>query len=333
MAALGLSLSTVGATMQTAFSGNTNGKFRQGEYEYDINIRYGSFNRQSIQDVSSLLFINDKGQPIRLSQFATVKESSGPSQLERRDKSTAVTVQAQTVGRPTGTVAAEWQAAFDKLPRPTGVSYLWSGDMENQSEGFGSLGIALLAAIVLVYLIMVALYNSFVYPFVVLFSIPLSIIGALLALALTNNSLNLFTILGLIMLIGLVAKNAIMLVDFTNQRKAEGASTYEALIDANHARLRPILMTTIAMVIGMLPIALASGAGAEWKNGLAWVIIGGLISSLFLTLVVVPVMYAIFDKLITKAKRGKKEVPIEKLLVATYKPQPVHEHEFDPSHI
>lgn len=333
MAALGLNLSTVGATMQTAFSGNTDGKFRQGEYEYDINIRYSSFNRQSIEDVSNLLFINDKGEQIRLSQFATVKQSSGPSQLERRDKSTSVTVQAQTIGRPTGTIAQEWQAKFDELPRPTGVSYVWSGDMENQSEGFGSLGIALLAAIVLVYLIMVALYNSFVYPFVVLFSIPLSIIGALLALALTNNSLNLFTILGLIMLIGLVAKNAIMLVDFTNQRKAEGASTYDALIDANHARLRPILMTTIAMVIGMLPIALATGAGAEWKNGLAWVIIGGLISSLFLTLVVVPVMYAIFDKLISKAQRGKKPDPITELMTASYSKRVSHEKHFDPSHI
>lgn len=333
MAALGLSLSTVGSTMQTAFSGNTNGKFRQGEYEYDINIRYGSFNRQNIEDVSNLLFTNDKGEKIRLSQFADIRESSGPSQLERRDKSTSVTVQAQTVGRPTGTVAAEWQAAFDKLQKPTGVGYVWSGDMENQSEGFGSLGIALLAAIVLVYLIMVALYNSFVYPFVVLFSIPLSIIGALLALALTNNSLNLFTILGLIMLIGLVAKNAIMLVDFTNQRKAEGASTYQALIDANHARLRPILMTTIAMVIGMLPIAIASGAGAEWKNGLAWVIIGGLISSLFLTLVIVPVMYSIFDKLITKVRRGKKDQPISELMTAGYQLTVPHEKEFDPSHI
>ncbi len=333
MAALGLSLSTVGATMQTAFSGNTDGKFRQGEYEYDINIRYGSFNRQSIQDVSNLLFVNNKGEQIRLSQFAYIREGSGPSMLERRDKSTSVTVQAQTVGRPTGTVAAEWQAAFDQLRKPTGVSYVWSGDMENQSEGFGSLGIALLAAIILVYLIMVALYNSFVYPFVVLFSIPLSIIGALLALALTNNSLNLFTILGLIMLIGLVAKNAIMLVDFTNQRKAEGASTYQALIDANHARLRPILMTTIAMVIGMLPIAIASGAGAEWKNGLAWVIIGGLISSLFLTLVVVPVMYAIFDKLIAKIRRGKEPQPIDELMVAGYKPRARHDEKFDPSHI
>ncbi len=333
MAALGLSLSNVGSTMQTAFSGNTDGKFRQGEYEYDINIRYEKFNRQNITDVSNLLFINDEGQQVRLSQIAAVKEGSGPSQLERRDKSTSVTIQAQSVGRPSGTVAAEWQAMFDKLPRPVGVGYVWSGDMENQSEGFGSMGIALLAAIVLVYLIMVALYNSFVYPFVVLFSIPLAIIGAFLALALTNNSLNLFTILGMIMLIGLVAKNAIILVDFTNQRKAEGASTYQALIDANHARLRPILMTTIAMVIGMLPIALAKGAGAEWKNGLAWVIIGGLISSLFLTLVVVPVMYAIFDKLINRLNRGKKQQDMGQLMTEDYVAQEVHEGEFSPSHI
>lgn len=334
MAALGLSLGVVGNTMQTAFSGNTDGKFRQGEYEYDINIRYQNFNRESMDDVRNLIFINDKGQQVRLSQFAAVKESSGPSQLERRDKSTSVTVQGQVVGRPSGTVAAEWQAKFETLPRPVGVSYVWGGDMENQSEGFGSLGIALLAAIVLVYLIMVALYDSFVYPFVVLFSIPLAIIGAFLALALTNNSLNLFTILGLIMLIGLVAKNAIMLVDFTNQRKAEGASTYQALIDANHARLRPILMTTIAMVIGMLPIALASGAGAEWKNGLAWVIIGGLISSLFLTLVVVPVMYAIFDKLINKFSGKKKDKPIALQMVEDYTPlEHATSHGFEPSHV
>jgi hydrophobic/amphiphilic exporter-1 (mainly G- bacteria), HAE1 family len=336
MAALGLSLSTVGATMQTAFSGNTNGKFRQGEYEYDINIRYGSFNRRSIDDVSNLLFTNSKGQQIRLAQFATVKESSGPSQLERRDKSASVTVEAQSVGRPTGTIAQEWQKQIEKLTLPTGVRYVWSGDMENQAEGFGTMGIALLAAVVLVYLILVALYNNFIYPFVVLFSIPLAIIGAFLALALSNSSLNIFTILGLIMLIGLVAKNAIILVDFTNQRKAEGASTFDALIDANHARLRPILMTTIAMVIGMLPIALASGAGAEWKNGLAWVIIGGLISSLFLTLVIVPVMYAIFDKLITKFTR-KKAKPIEELMVEEYEPtkdfHETYEEGFNPSHV
>ncbi|KYP14849.1 efflux RND transporter permease subunit, partial [Flavihumibacter sp. CACIAM 22H1] len=246
MAALGLNMQTVGLTMQTAFNGNTDGKFRAGEYEYDINIRYGSFSRSNIQDVRNLEFVNNQGQMIKLSQFATIAEASGPSQLERRDKSPSVTVQGQTVGRPTGTVATEWEAAFSQLRKPTGVNYLWGGDMENQSEGFGTLGIALLAAILLVYLVMVTLYDSFVYPFVVLFSVPLSFIGAFLALGLTNNSLNIFTILGIIMLIGLVCKNAIMIVDFANHRKAEGESTFQALIQANHARLRPILMTTIA---------------------------------------------------------------------------------------
>lgn len=198
--------------------------------------------------------------------------------------------------------------------------------MENQTEGFGTLGIALLSAIILVYLVMVALYNSFVYPFVVLFSIPLSFIGAFLALALTNESLSLFTIMGIIMLIGLVCKNAILLVDFTNQRKAEGEDTRQALIDANHARLRPILMTTIAMVFGMIPIAMAKGAGAEWKNGLAWVIIGGLLSSLFLTLVIVPVVYAIFDKLIAKFSKNKNPKSMDEMMVEDYVPVEIHEN-------
>ncbi|HWW38319.1 efflux RND transporter permease subunit [Pedobacter sp.] len=335
MAALGLTLQTVGSTMQTAFSGNTDGKFRQGEYEYDINIRYQTFNRKNIDDVRNLIFINSAGEQIKLSQFADIKEGSGPSQLERRDKSTSVTVQAQSIGRPTGTIVTDFQNKLDelekngKLKKPLGVSYKWGGDQENQSEGFGTLGIALLASIILVYLIMVALYDSFIYPLVVMFSIPLSVIGALLALALANQSLGIFTILGLIMLIGLVAKNAIILVDFTNQMKAEGKSTHEALILANHARLRPILMTTIAMVIGMLPIALASGAGAEWKNGLAWVIIGGLTSSLFLTLIVVPVMYQVFDNLLERLGMNKKGKTMEELMIEPYTHKDVKEYDLE----
>ena len=317
MTSLGLSLQMVGLTMQTAFNGNTDGRFRAGDYEYDINIKYSSFDRKSINDVGNLTFINDKGQQIKLNQFATIKESSGPSQLERRDKTASVTVKGQTVGRPAGTVADEWQIAFDKIERPTGVNYVWGGDKERQSEGFGTLGIAMLAAIILVYLVMVSLYDSFIHPFVVLFSIPLSFIGALLALALTNNSLNIFTILGIIMLIGLVAKNAIILVDFTNQRIKAGETVRNALIQANHARLRPILMTTIAMVFGMLPIALATGPGAGWKNGLAWVIIGGLLSSLFLTLIIIPVIYNLMDKIVHKFSKGTKK-NYEELMVADY---------------
>ncbi|MDI1303639.1 MAG: efflux RND transporter permease subunit [bacterium] len=331
MAALGLSLQTVGLTMQTAYSGNTDGKFRAGEYEYDINIKYSSFDRKSIDDVSNLLFINERGEQIKLSQFATVKEGSGPSQLERRDKTASVTVKGQTVGVPVGTVVAQLEAKLTTMKKPVGVNYIWGGDQENQSEGFGTLGFALLAAIILVYLVMVGLYDSFVHPFVVLFAIPLSFIGALLALALTNNTLNIFTILGVIMLIGLVCKNAIMLVDYTNQRRAAGETIRTALIQANHARLRPILMTTIAMVFGMFPIALASGAGAEWKNGLAWVIIGGLISSLFLTLIIVPVIYEIMEKLIYKFTKGEK-TDYEAEMVADYDHKELSEDGFNPKH-
>lgn len=331
MAALGLSLQTVGMTMQTAYSGNTDGKFRAGEYEYDINIKYNAFDRKSINDVSNLIFINERGEQIKLSQFATIKEGSGPSQLERRDKTASVTVKGQNVGVPAGTIVAQWQEKIDQIKKPTGVNYIWGGDQENQSEGFGTLGIALLAAIILVYLVMVGLYDSFVHPFVVLFAIPLSFIGAMLALALTNNTLNIFTILGIIMLIGLVCKNAIMLVDYTNQRRAAGETIRTALIQANHARLRPILMTTIAMVFGMVPIALASGAGAEWKNGLAWVIIGGLLSSLFLTLIIVPVIYEIMEKLIAKFSKGEK-IDYEAEMVADYDHIELSEDGFNPKH-
>jgi HAE1 family hydrophobic/amphiphilic exporter-1 len=333
MASLGLNLQTVGVTMQYAFSGNTDAKYRKGQYEYDINVQFQDFDKKNIDDVRNLTFINDKGQQVKLMQFAAINEGSGPSQLERLNKTTSVTVKAQSIGRPTGSIVEDFQAQLDqqekdgKLHRPLGVSYTWAGDQENQSEGFGTLGIALLASILLVYFIMVGLYDSFVYPLVVMFSIPLAVIGAFLALALTNNNLGIFTILGLIMLIGLVAKNAIILVDFTNQMKAEGKPTREALVLANHARLRPILMTTIAMVIGMLPIALAGGAGAEWKNGLAWVIIGGLISSLFLTLIIVPVMYQWFDNIMHYFGTDKKGAPIDELIVEPYDHKDVHEYD------
>lgn len=304
MSALGLTVDVVGGTMQTAFSGtdeDTKLKFKEGEFEYDINLRYDNFNRKNINDVRNLMMVNNRGENVRLSDFATITESSGPSALERRDKLASVNVQAQVIGRPSGTVSTEFGEQLATLPRPSGVTYVFGGDAESQGDSFGTLGTALLMSLVLMYLIMVALYDDFVRPFVVMFSIPLSLIGALLGLALTNNTLNIFSILGVIMLIGLVAKNAIMLVDFANQMKEEGQSTDDALIHANNARLRPILMTTIAMVIGMLPIAFASGGVGAVKHGMAWVIIGGLLSSMFLTLIVVPVIYKAMDRAMEKS--------------------------------
>src|SRR5690606_30829834 len=214
-------------------------------------------------------------------------------------------------GRSSGTVGEEIKQEIEKIELPQGVSWEFAGDVEAQQEAFGSLLAALGIGILLVYLIMVALYENAIYPFVVLFALPLATIGAFLALALTMNEMTIFAMIGLIMLMGLVAKNGILLVDFTNQRKAEGAGLVEALVDAGRERFRPILMTTIAMIVGMMPIALATGSGAEVKSGMAWVIIGGLTSSLLLTLVVVPCVYYIVEKILLRF-RGKKRKRLEK---------------------
>ena len=149
---------------------------------------------------------------------------------------------------------------------------------------------------------MVALYQSYLYPFVVLFSIPLAVIGSVVALSLTRNNLGMFTLLGMIMLVGLVAKNAILVVDFTNQLKKKGYRTIRALLMSTRIRLRPVLMTTFSMIIGLLPIALATGAASEWKNGIAWVLIGGLTSSMLLTLVIVPIVFSVAENTKTRVQ-------------------------------
>ena len=317
MMALGLRMDQVGAVINLAFSGNTDSKLTQGQYDYDIAVKLDAFNRQSIDELKQLSFVNATGQTIRLDQFAQIERTIGPAKLERKDRISSVTVSSEVVGRPQGTVGEEIKALVEKDPLPAGMTISYEGNMKQQAEAFGSMGMALIASIIFVYLIMVALYDSYIYPFVVLFSIPVALVGALLALAMNMQSLNIFSILGIIMLVGLVAKNAILLVDYTNQLKAQGYKTIEALIESGRTRLRPILMTTIAMVIGMLPLALASGAGAEWKNGMAWALIGGLTSSMLLTLVVVPVMYLIIDKIKDRfTKKQTVETAVE-LLPAT----------------
>ena len=309
---LGLSMDQVGGTLQVAFNGNDDSKYTDGDYEYDIQIRLNEFDRREMSDVESITFLNNDGKLVKLAQFADVVQSEGPTKLERRDRVGSVKITSQVAGVPSGTVGAQLTEQINLLQLPPQVQINYEGDLKNQSEGFGSLGVALIASILLIYLIMVALYDSYVYPLVVMFSLPMALIGSLLALALTKSTLSIFSIMGLIMLMGLVAKNAILLVDFTNQLKEAGVEVKKALEKAVKIRFRPILMTTLAMVIGMLPIALAGGAGAEWKNGLAWVIIGGLLSSMFLTLVVVPVIYYLFDRFLAKiGKAEKKEIPLD----------------------
>jgi HAE1 family hydrophobic/amphiphilic exporter-1 len=295
LADLGLSLDVIGGTMQNAFTGNTDSRFQDGEFEYDIRVQLDAFDRKNKSDIENLTFLNDKGDIVKLSQFARVTEGSGPSRLEREDKIASLTIQSQVLGRDIASVGTDIQTKIDAMDIPAGITIKQGGDLENQTEAFGSLIFALMTSILLVYLIMVALYDSYIYPFVVMFSIPVALIGALLALALSMQNMSIFGMLGLIMLVGLVVKNAILIVDFANQLKSEGMHRKKAIVEATLQRFRPILMTTIAMVIAMIPIAVASGAGSEWKNGLAWVLIGGLTSSMLLTMIIVPITYRMAD--------------------------------------
>jgi HAE1 family hydrophobic/amphiphilic exporter-1 len=305
----GLTVPEVGNAVQLAFRGDDQTKFKEGGEEYPINLTLDKSDRMNIESVRNLTIKNSKGAIVRLADVADVKETMGQSILERTDKLNSIKITSAAVGRPSGTIVADIQKKLGSTAMPQGVTIDYLGDAKNQKDAFGSLGLAMLLGVVLVYLILVALYESVVYPFVVLFSIPVAMIGALLALALTMESLSIFAIVGLIMLLGLVAKNGILIVDFTNHLRKEGMGLTEALIEAGKERLRPILMTTIAMIVGMLPIALAHGAGAEVKNGMAWVIIGGLASSLVLTLVLVPSMYMIIEKARIKVSGwfGKKK--------------------------
>lgn len=309
MAKLGLNIQTVGASLQNAFAGNDDSKYRDGAEDYDIRIMLDAFDRKNPEDVKNITFFSPlANRPVRLAEFADVRLGSGPSMLERKNRRTSVTVTGNTLGIGSGTLINSIKQDLVAKPLPAGVSLSWGGDAKNQDEGFGSLGLAMIAALVLVYFIMVLLYDSFIYPLVVLFSIPVAVIGALIALALSSSNMSIFAMLGMLMLIGLVVKNAILIVDFANQLKAQGMPYKQAVLKAGEERLRPILMTTIAMVIGMIPIAVASGAGAEWKNSLAWVLIGGLTSSMILTVFLVPMIYYLVDRVAERWGRKKKKV-------------------------
>ncbi len=270
LSSFGLSVAEVGQALQIALTGDDDSKLRDGETEYDIRIALDQFDRSKTDDLGNISFTNRKGQQIYLKQFANIYRSTGPTKLSRQARSAAITVYSQVQGgRTTGAISQDMEKQFKNYKFPPGVTYSFQGDVKNQRESFSDLGLAMLAAILFTYMVMVALYDSFIHPFVILFSIPLAMIGALLALGLTLKALNIFTILGIIMLTGLVAKNAILLVDRTNFMRAQGESVFDALIDSVRMRIRPIFMTTLTMIFAMTPIALSTSSGAEWKSGLS----------------------------------------------------------------
>ncbi len=311
MGQLGLPIAVVGMQLQNALTGNDDSQFDEKGHEYDIRVMVDEFDRKNVEDIKNMTFNTSDGKQVQLGEFAEVSIENGNGTLERKNRIPNTTLRCWVLGTAAGNVSAEIDKYLEKNPLDKNVRLTWGGEIKRQKESMGALGTAMGIGLILVYLIMVALYDNYVYPFVVLFSILVSLIGAILALALSSSNMGIFTMLGMLMLLGLVAKNAILIVDFTNHLKEKGMSTYSALLEAVKERMRPILMTTIAMVVGMIPIATATGSGAEWKNGLAWILIGGLTSSMFLTIIVVPMMYYTVDRIQDKFRARTKKLVVD----------------------
>ncbi|MFN5415578.1 MAG: efflux RND transporter permease subunit, partial [Flavobacteriia bacterium] len=318
MGQLGLPIVVIGQQLQNALTGNDDSKYEEKGNEYKIRVMLDKFDRKNLADIQAMTFQANDGKQVQLGEFAKVYVQNGYGSLERKNRVSNTTLRAYVNGTAPGNVANEIIEYLKKEPLNEDVRLYWGGEIKRQNESMGALGTAMLVGVCLVYLIMVALYDNFVYPFVVIFSILVSLPGAFLALNLASMNIGIFTMLGVLMLLGLVAKNAILIVDFTNHLKTEGRTTYSALLEAVRERMRPILMTTIAMIVGMIPIATATGSGAEWKNGLAWVLIGGLTSSMFLTIIVVPIMYYMVDRVkdkfsFLKLKKQNRKKAFEEL--------------------
>ncbi|MDQ9030429.1 efflux RND transporter permease subunit [Acinetobacter nosocomialis] len=301
---LGLSVSQVANAIRPLIAGDnvTTWEDRDGE-TYDVNIRLNENKRMLPQDVQNLYLNSNKtganGQPILvpLSAVATTEQKFGASQINRRDLEREVLIQANTSGRPSGDIGKDIDKMQKAFKLPAGYTFNTQGANADMAESAGYALTAITLSIVFIYIVLGSQFNSFIHPAAIMASLPLSLIGVFLALFLFRSTLNLFSIIGIIMLMGLVTKNAILLIDFIKKAMEHGESRYDAILQAGKTRLRPILMTTSAMVMGMVPLALGLGEGGEQSAPMAHAVIGGVITSTLLTLVVVPVIFTYLDDL------------------------------------
>jgi hydrophobic/amphiphilic exporter-1 (mainly G- bacteria), HAE1 family len=298
---LGISVGQVAQSLRPAFAGIDAGDWVDPSGETrDVEVRLAAGARERAADLAQLpLTIPADGgtATIPLGQVATITRTLGPAVINHLDRDRVISVQANTSGRPLGEVMKDSNARIEALQFPPGVRMTTGGESKDQAEVFGNIFFALAVAVMLMYLILVMQFGSFLDPLAILISLPLSLIGVMLALAITGKTLNLMSMIGVILLAGIVAKNAILLIDFAKwAREKQGMPLREALIEAGAIRLRPILMTTFALIAGMLPIALGRGEGAEWRAPLGIAVIGGVITSTVLTLLVIPTFYEIFDQ-------------------------------------
>jgi hydrophobic/amphiphilic exporter-1 (mainly G- bacteria), HAE1 family len=309
---LGLGVASVGNQLRTLVAGTTVGNWRAPDDQtYDVNVRLAPDARDSPNDLERLPFaINSADgttKVVRLNQVADVKEAIGPNQINRRELTREVAINANVFGRSAGEVSADIRVAMDTIAMPPGYRFQFGGSTKNMAESFGYAVSALALAIIFIYMILASQFKSFLQPLALMTSLPLTLIGVVLALMAFRSTLSMFSIIGVVMLMGLVTKNAILLVDFAirsredsldaNGQVVPGLPRAEALLLAAKVRLRPILMTTLAMVFGMVPLAFALTEGSEQRAPMGQAVIGGVITSSLLTLVVVPVMYCYMDSL------------------------------------
>lgn len=313
----GLSVATIGNALRPLLAGEavTTWQDAQGE-NYDVRVRLPESARQQVADLSNLYFASSRKDPqsdapymIPLGQVATFEQSEGAAQINRRNLMREVLIQANTDGRPAGDIGVDVKKLQDSIKLPAGYRFETEGANKDMAESAGFAATALLLAIIFIYMVLGSQFNSFLYPVAIMTSLPLSLIGVFLALFIFQSTLNLFSIIGIVMLMGLVTKNAILLIDFIKVAVEKGEERSHAIIMAGRTRLRPILMTTMAMVMGMMPLALGLGDGAEQRAPMAHAIIGGIITSTLLTLIVVPVVYTYLDdikKLCVRTLSAKK---------------------------
>jgi len=298
----GLNTAMVANTIRSNIYGLTASKYRELGDEYDIFLKYPPNERTSINQIENLPISTPMGGIVKLKDLGSVSEKYSPSEVRRKNQERVITVVSDIEGRPLGDVTLDIQNYVNKMDMPSTVTIEYGGQIEQQTESFRDLGLLLLLSIILVYMVMAAQFESFLDPFIVMFSVPFAFTGVILALLVTGFPINIMSLLGTVMLVGIVTKNDIVLVDFTNITRARNIPLYEAIIYSGRNRLRPVLMTTLTTLLGTLPLAMSKGQGSEMWQSLGIATVGGLFFSSIITLVLVPVLYSIFETRIKKKK-------------------------------
>ena len=311
LAIYGLNLTTAANALRNRINGSTASYFREDGDEYDIKVMYDPEHRQSIEDIENILLFNAQGKGVRLKEVGTVVERFNPPTIERKDRERIITVSTVVQDRPMSDIIADAQPLIDKMEVPSGVSINLSGSYEDQQDSFRDLAMLAVLIIILVYIVMASQFESFTYPGIIMTSIMFAFSGVVLILWITGTNLNVMSMIGGIMLIGIVVKNGIVLIDYITLNRERGMSITKSVLHAGKSRMRPVLMTSLTTILGMVPMAVGTGEGAEMWRPMGVAVIGGLTFSTILTLLFVPTLYTIFAFNGVRRQRRKLQKALE----------------------